>query len=39
MNSLKDIYYQGSQSEWNSIDKEEFNDMLSTVTIHYNAQI
>ncbi len=33
---LKDVYYTGSESEWNSISVEEYNDDLSNATIHYN---
>ena len=34
--SLKDVYYTGSQSEWNKISIGENNQYLTNATIHYN---
>ena len=34
--SLKDVYYTGSQSDWNKINIGPYNDCLTTATIHYN---
>jgi len=34
--SLTDIYYSGSESEWNSISIGTYNESLSKATIHYN---
>jgi hypothetical protein len=35
--NLTDIYYAGSEDEWNSISIESDNDYLKNATIHYNA--
>jgi hypothetical protein len=35
--NLTDIYYAGSEDEWNSISIESNNDYLTNATIHYNA--
>ena len=35
--NLTDIYYGGSEEDWNNIDIGEFNDKLMSVTIHYNS--
>lgn len=34
---LKNIYYQGSKEQWNSIEIGLFNNYLKDSTIHYNA--
>ena len=34
---LKDIYYEGSENDWNDITIEDDNDILKTATIHYNS--
>ena len=34
--SLKDVYYTGSQSEWNKINIGYYNQCLTNATIHYN---
>lgn len=34
--SIKDIYYAGSESEWQSAFVNEQNDILNTATIHYD---
>lgn len=36
-NSLTDIYYSGSEAEWNAISIESGNDCLTNATIHYNS--
>ena len=33
---LKDVYYTGSQSEWNKINIGSYNQYLTNATIHYN---
>jgi len=33
---LTDIYYEGTEEQWNDIDVWNENDMLETVNIHYN---
>lgn len=39
-NGLTDIYYEGTEEQWNAISiGETVNDILSTVTIHYNSTI
>lgn len=35
--SLQDVYYQGSQEQWESILVDEGNDALKNATIHYNS--
>ena len=37
-NKLKDIYYKGTQQQWNQItvNVNNGNNILSTVTMHYN---
>ncbi|MCI8415973.1 MAG: leucine-rich repeat protein [Lachnospiraceae bacterium] len=38
--NLKDIYFSGSETEWNSIQKlGDVSSALSNVTIHYHAQL
>lgn len=37
--AIKDIYYEGSQTEWNKINKEGSSFSLSNPTIHYNYPI
>ena len=34
--SLTDVYYEGSQTDWSSIEIGTYNDVLNNVTIHYN---
>lgn len=34
---LKDVYYQGTEAEWNSIDKGTGNEYLTSATIHYGT--
>lgn len=36
--SLSDIYYKGSEEQWNAIDIGKFNYKLTNATIHYNYQ-
>ncbi len=39
--AVKDIYYEGSESDFNLIDIErikDFNDEMKDVTIHYNSK-
>ena len=36
-NSLTDIYYTGSESEWNAIDKSSYA-IPSNITVHYNSR-
>ncbi|MCD7743203.1 MAG: leucine-rich repeat domain-containing protein, partial [Oscillospiraceae bacterium] len=36
-NSLSDVYYGGSEAEWNAIDIDEYNECLTSATIHYNS--
>ncbi len=33
---LKDIYYKGTQEQWNEIEFAEENDELKAITVHYN---
>lgn len=35
--SLTDVYYKGTQSQWNSISIEEYNNHLTDARIHFNA--
>jgi len=35
---LKDVYYGGTQTQWNAVNKGTNNDPLFTATIHYNSQ-
>ena len=35
-NSLKDVYYTGTEEEWANISVEEYNTNLLSATIHYN---
>ena len=35
-NSLKDVYYTGSQIQWNNVSIGLYNDELLSATIHYN---
>lgn len=35
--NLKDIYYAGTEQQWNRINKQPGNDLLDSVTIHYNS--
>ena len=37
LNTLSDIWYAGSASQWKLIDKEGFNTPLKNVTMHYGA--
>ena len=34
--NLADIYYEGSENQWNNIDIGDTNESLSNATIHYN---
>ena len=36
--SLKDIYYTGTQDNWNKISVSSYNECLKNVTIHYNFE-
>jgi hypothetical protein len=36
--SLTDVYFTGSEEEWNAIDIGEANDCLTNATIHYNHE-
>ncbi|MCC8076836.1 MAG: leucine-rich repeat protein [Oscillospiraceae bacterium] len=35
--SLTDVYYGGDEAEWNAIDIDEYNECLTSATIHYNS--
>ena len=35
--SLKDVYYAGSEEEWNKISIGDYNSLLERATIHYNS--
>ena len=35
-NSLTDIYYEGSESDWEKIERAKYIGELTNVTIHYN---
>ena len=35
--SLKDVYYGGTEKEWEQIQFDEHNDYLKNATIHYNS--
>ncbi len=35
--SLKNVYYSGSESDWNKIDIGGYNEDLTNATIHYNS--
>ena len=35
--SLTDVYYGGSEAQWNQISIDDFNDELLYATIHYNS--
>ena len=37
--SLTDVYYSGSQTEWENIDIGVYNDPLLNATIHYNSSV
>ena len=37
--SLTDVYYSGSQAEWESINIGSYNDPLLNATIHYNSSV
>ena len=34
--NLKNVYFGGSQAQWRSVNVEKYNDVLSTVTMHYD---
>jgi len=36
-NELKDVYYSGSEEQWNAIKIGSFNESLSNAVIHFNA--
>lgn len=38
-NNLTDIYYEGTEEEWNAITIDESNSALETATIHFNCTI
>ena len=38
-NSVRDLYYAGSEAQWESIDIGIPNPQLETVTIHYNSAV
>ncbi len=35
--SLTDVYYGGSEAEWNAIEIGSYNDYLTSATVHYNS--
>ncbi len=35
--SLTDVYYAGSEEQWNAIDFSDYNNVLFNATIHYNS--
>ncbi len=35
--SLTDVYYSGSEEQWNAISINDYNESLSTATIHFNC--
>ncbi|MCC8155894.1 MAG: leucine-rich repeat protein, partial [Oscillospiraceae bacterium] len=37
--SLTDVYYSGSEAEWNEIEIGSNNDYLTSATIHYNSTV
>ena len=37
-NSLTDVYYSGSEEQWKAISVAEYNDPLTSATIHYNSE-
>ena len=37
--NIADVYYEGTQEEWEKIEIESFNENLTTSTIHYNGLI
>ena len=37
--NLTDVYYEGSEEEWNNIEIDENNEPLLNVTIHYNQKL
>lgn len=37
--NLKDVYYSGTESQWNEINIGTENDFLTDATIHYNSSI
>ena len=34
--SLTDVYYTGTEEQWNAISIQYYNDRLTSATIHYN---
>ena len=34
--ALTDVYYGGSEAQWNAIEIDEYNEALSTATVHFN---
>ena len=38
-NSLKDVYYSGSEEQWKKISIDEYNETLTHATIHYNSSL
>lgn len=36
-NALRDIYYGGSEAQWNAIQIDEYNEPLYSATIHFNC--
>lgn len=37
LNGLTDVYYRGTEQQWNAISIREFNEGLTNATIHYNS--
>ena len=35
---IKDVYYEGSEKDWNAIEIKDFNDYLTNATIHFNGK-
>lgn len=38
-NSLTDIYYRGTEAEWDAIDIDAGNEIISTATIHFRSSL
>ena len=36
--SLSDVYYEGSQTQWNAVVRGEYNDSLDSATMHFVAK-
>ena len=37
-NSLTDVYYSGTEEQWNAISIDDYNDCLTSITTHYNHE-